>query len=417
MAKRRSVSSPVASEQAGGPTQRRKSNKGDHLLVMVMGGAGTEKTTFINNASGGRLVAGSELESCTKGVSPSPPFKVQGGEQVTLYDTPAFNDTCRGSVVVLETVTGFLVELYQLGQRLSGIIFLHRITDVRTTDQSARILNLFIKICGEQQLRNVLIVTTGWGVVAQSVGIACEEELRKTYFEPLLSKGAQIVRHEDNTPAGSYRIVEDFLNSKELGRPKPLQVQVELVDDGMRLSETKVGLEIALGLTEQIERYEQDFRALKERIQDIVPESGQISYKEMENKQQELKVKMKELEKELAKLKDAPAIGLARPRLRARRIRQLLACVLVTFLARDAEVEANSDSKLKTRQGTSTDTASRVPGYMISGDRDAAPRQCQCHRPTAVILQNRNHYGDVFTNSSAERVSRDAFYYGQHIPA
>ncbi|KAK1227974.1 hypothetical protein PQX77_009021 [Marasmius sp. AFHP31] len=110
MAKCRSVSGPVASDQANGPTQR-KSNKGDDLLVVVMGGIGTGKTTFINNASGGRLVVGSGLESCTKKASPSPPFKIQGGEQVTLYDTPGINNTFREGAVVLKVILGFLVDL------------------------------------------------------------------------------------------------------------------------------------------------------------------------------------------------------------------------------------------------------------------------------------------------------------------
>ena len=95
----------------------------------VMGGSGTGKSTvssdlfiplsmaqqkarqFVNNASGGRLLVGSGLESCTKEVTPSPSFAVnKGRKQVTLFDTPGFNDTIRSDVDILQGIATFLVE-------------------------------------------------------------------------------------------------------------------------------------------------------------------------------------------------------------------------------------------------------------------------------------------------------------------
>ena len=156
---------------------------------------------------------------------------------------------------------------YRAEQLLTGIIFLHRITDVRMTGSSARILSLFIKLCGQQQLRNVLIVTTRWGDVAHNVGIAREEELKANYFQPLLSKGAQMVRHENNTAVGARQIMENFLSSKKLGRPMALQIQIELVENGKRLSETEAGEEVTLGLTEQMKKYEHDSVILSKSIE------------------------------------------------------------------------------------------------------------------------------------------------------
>ncbi|KAK1223448.1 hypothetical protein PQX77_013687 [Marasmius sp. AFHP31] len=170
------------------------------------------------------------------------------------------------------------------------------------TGSSARILALFVKLCGERQLRNVLIVTTRWGDVAQNVGVAREKELREKYFQPLLSKGAQMVRHQNNTPAGARQIVENFLSNKKLGRPMALQIQVEIVDNGKRLAETEAGLEVTLGLTELMKRHERDSIALSKGIEDTIRKSDQVSRRELESEQQKSSAHRKDLEKDMAKL-------------------------------------------------------------------------------------------------------------------
>lgn len=48
------------------------------------------------------------------------------------------------------------------GQKLHGIVFLHRITDTRVDGGSARSLNLFGNICGADFLKNTVMVTTMW---------------------------------------------------------------------------------------------------------------------------------------------------------------------------------------------------------------------------------------------------------------
>ena len=67
---------------------------------------------FINHASGGSLVVGSTLASCTKEVSDlAPVLELRDGRKVQLIDTPGFSDTSRSDAEILETIADYLVNL------------------------------------------------------------------------------------------------------------------------------------------------------------------------------------------------------------------------------------------------------------------------------------------------------------------
>ena len=48
---------------------------------------------------------------------------------------------------------------YEEGKLLSGLLFLHRISDDRMTGSPSRVLEIFKNICGEEAFRNVVLVT------------------------------------------------------------------------------------------------------------------------------------------------------------------------------------------------------------------------------------------------------------------
>ena len=72
---------------------------------------------------------------------------------------------------------------YQNGIKLSGIIYMHRISDFRVGGVSRRNLSMFRKLCGDETLRNVALVTNMWSEVTSERGAARERELRT---DPLL---------------------------------------------------------------------------------------------------------------------------------------------------------------------------------------------------------------------------------------
>lgn len=78
---------------------------------------------------------------------------------VHLIDTPGFDDTERSDVQVLQDISHWLSMSFKDGIRPSGIIFMHRISDVRMTRSALRNLIMFKKLFGETAYQSVVSVT------------------------------------------------------------------------------------------------------------------------------------------------------------------------------------------------------------------------------------------------------------------
>ena len=88
-------------------------------------------------------------------------FKFTNHSQaITLVDTPGFDDTYISDVDVLCKLSRWLEETYIKGFLLSGLLHLHRITDVRMGGSAMRNLRMFRRLCGPDALTKALLVTT-----------------------------------------------------------------------------------------------------------------------------------------------------------------------------------------------------------------------------------------------------------------
>ncbi|KAL4242503.1 P-loop containing nucleoside triphosphate hydrolase [Abortiporus biennis] len=102
----------------------------DDIVIAVMGVTGTGKSTFINLVSGGNLATEAGLISCTNQVTCSRTFEI-GGKNVTLVDTPGFDDSTLSDTDVLKMIALHLSMIYEQGFKLSGLIYMHCITDFK----------------------------------------------------------------------------------------------------------------------------------------------------------------------------------------------------------------------------------------------------------------------------------------------
>jgi hypothetical protein len=200
-------------------------------------------------------VVGESLASCTQQVQFVQCFDSQG-RRIILVDTPGFNDTKLSDLDVLELIANWLKETwvlsivdfylsdiykrpsYQGGKLLSGLLFLHRISDNRMGSSPLRLLETFKGICGNEAFKNVVLVTTMWDVVTTEEGATREEELRGKYWKHMLALGSRTERFfKLNTKASAWDIISGF--GPETRRL--LQLQDELVNKRKPLSETTAG--------------------------------------------------------------------------------------------------------------------------------------------------------------------------------
>lgn len=231
------------------------------IRIAIMGPSGSGKTTFINEASGSDFAIGKGLESCTSEVQATKPFKLSGRE-VTLIDTPGFDDTSRSDTDILAMIGAYLSQTYEHGAKLAGIIYMHRISDFRMGGTNKRNFKMFRELCGESTLRNVLIVTNMWNEVASDLGEMREKELENKFFKGILDKGARMLRHED-TQESTHRILRYLIHNQ----PATLLIQKELVNEHKSIVQTSAGSELTRALNEQRERHEEVVAQLRKDME------------------------------------------------------------------------------------------------------------------------------------------------------
>lgn len=159
---------------------------------------------------------------------------------------------------------------YADGARLSGIVYVHRISDFRMGGTSTRNFRMFRKLCGDDSLRNVVLVTNMWGQVPLNVGEAREQELKQedVFFKPVLDEGAQLKRH-NNTLTSAHEI----LRSVAFKDPVSLRIQKELVDENRDITETDAGEELGRELREQARKFKEQQEKLR-----VEMEEGYLSF-------------------------------------------------------------------------------------------------------------------------------------------
>ncbi|KAF9533601.1 P-loop containing nucleoside triphosphate hydrolase protein [Crepidotus variabilis] len=214
----------------------------EEAIIAIMGPTGSGKSKIIDTLTG-KSWSGAGLKSVTdhvRTVSLSLKPDRHGGRpvNVVLVDTPGFDDTHKSDSEVLEMIAGWLASKYSKGTCLTGIMYLHRITDNRMSGTPHRNLKMFGKLCGgdEEVGKKVVFVTTMWDKLREaSVGVQRESQL-KDFLRPMLDLGACTWRSQ-NTKEDAERLVRDMVQ-KPISN-LPVLLQDELVDKKRPLNETE----------------------------------------------------------------------------------------------------------------------------------------------------------------------------------
>ncbi|KAF5359402.1 hypothetical protein D9756_003396 [Leucocoprinus leucothites] len=238
----------------------------DDIVIAFMGPTGVGKSFFIDLLTGQYGArSGDTLASVTVGIEAvrvlhHPLY----GNRVVLVDTPGFDDTTRTDMEILAMVSEWLVKTYKGDVKLSGLIYLHRITDNRMAGSPYRNLRMFGNLCGDLTMSRVVLVTTMWDRVGTMDGNRREGELKEQFWRVLIEKGSGVDRLKTSDQRDAWRIVNGLIErSKERDR---VLLQEELVDLKRRLNETEAGKTLYDSLQTLLDEYKRSLKGLLDQM-------------------------------------------------------------------------------------------------------------------------------------------------------
>ncbi len=157
--------------------------------------------------------------------------------------------------------------MYSKDIKLSGIIYLHRITDVRFSGSAHKNLSVFKKLCGDKFYPNVVLATTMWENLGSSglsttIGDQREKELQETseWWGLMIGRGSKSFRHTDNK--GSAMKIVDYLIG--LRKRAVLEIQTQLIDEQKSLQDTTTGMEVEREIQQAKIKFAKDLKELKD---------------------------------------------------------------------------------------------------------------------------------------------------------
>ncbi|KEP47119.1 tyrosine kinase catalytic domain protein [Rhizoctonia solani 123E] len=268
-------------------------------VICEMVGRTSNDTSFVSDATGGSLLTPQGLEPCAARVRQSS-LEVDG-RRVVLYDMPGFDDTCLSNTKILEAISTFLATSYRSGFKLTGIIYMHRITDTRVDNTSRRTFNVFQKLCAKDSHSNILIVTNMWSDPPTSEQVARETELRThpDFFQPTIKQGATMVRRTHRSKQSAHDIIRMLLNKT----PVVIRVQKELVDQGQELSDTSAWQELEHDQAMAAERHKADIEEPQAELGEAKGDGNEFGQSELAMYQQGVRAAQERFLGELAALR------------------------------------------------------------------------------------------------------------------
>lgn len=181
-----------------------------------------------------------------------------------MLDTPAFDNSNRSETEVLEEIAAWLGATYSRDVKLSGILYMHPITENRMSAIFHRNMLLWKKLCGEPSMGGVLLVTTFWNTERKEEYLRREQELASDhYWGKPIALGSKMFRQDEGRVSAEKIISYLVLDRKQ---KLVLDIQKEMIDDKKGIKETTAGMSIYSELSKEIDRTEEELGTLREEL-------------------------------------------------------------------------------------------------------------------------------------------------------
>lgn len=220
---------------------------------------------------------------------------------VHLIDTPGFDDSKRPDIDILTDLAYYLTSAYRTEPKLllSGVIYLHPIQEPRFQGTARKNLNMFKLLCGESNMRCVVLATTMWreGIEEEATKRVHQLETTKGFWGDMISNGSTVFHH-DNTAESALKIVDHIIEKRDR---VVLSIQSEMVDQDRKIYETSAGQLEHADVTKEREKAERRARDKREqreiKLEKQEAQEAQELLEQLERYEKRVGQKQKEIEK------------------------------------------------------------------------------------------------------------------------
>lgn len=228
-------------------------------------------------------------------------YDVTPDRTVYLIDTPGFDDIQKSDTEVLTEIASWLARSYSNRVYLHGIIYLHRITDIRMQGSAKKNLLMFKKLCGQDALKRVILVTSMWDRIPLEEGEKREKELINTekFWGWMMTKGSKCHRHW-NTVDSANKIVHEL--AKHMS-PVTISLQKELVDENRSLNDTGAGQELQSELLKERENWTKQLQDIEKQMFEAIQQRDREAQEILREEREKMNRRIEDVEKETSSLR------------------------------------------------------------------------------------------------------------------
>jgi hypothetical protein len=156
-------------------------------------------------------------------------------------------------------------------------------------------LKMFMAICGQKAMPNVIMATTKWGEVRNETGKRREDELKETFWKDMLDNGCRAERFED-----TYESAWFIINRIPTDDWAKVRLSQEMVERRLELKQTAAGITLNNELKNLIKARRDASRRLRAQAK---KQDNALLVQELNKQQVEIDKKITETADELQKLK------------------------------------------------------------------------------------------------------------------
>lgn len=271
------------------------------IIIAVMGITGAGKTTLISRCMGEDVGIGHGLHSYTQDVAIH--SFCRHGRVIRLIDTPGFDDTSKADVNVLNNIAFWLSHAYRAEPKLllSGIIYLHPISETRMPGSATKNLEMMKLLCGDRGLSAIWLATTMWNHVSEEIGVRREQELISTeqFWGSLIRHGSSVCRHQDSD-ASAFAIIDSIVARKQT---MTLSIQRQMVDERLDVDQTDAGRYLCRTVLKEQQKVRDRLARGAEELEKKLASQEAAEVEELLERQQEYQQKLDEKNQSLKALR------------------------------------------------------------------------------------------------------------------